>query len=57
MKQTDKIECPFCKEVQSEDIHDLTEGGDLEGQFKHECENCEKEFTVEFEFVAKIQTY
>lgn len=57
MNQTTKIKCPACGVIQSEDIIDLTEGGSLDGKFKHDCEGCQKTFTVEFEFTPHVKTY
>lgn len=58
MEQTAKIQCPNCKEIQSEDIHDLAmDTGEMEGSFPHECEECGHEFTVEYEYRPFIKTY
>jgi hypothetical protein len=57
VKQTEKIKCPNCKVVQEEDIHDLTvDAENMEGSFIHECDNCEYEFTVEYEYKPFIKT-
>lgn len=58
MNQTSKIKCPKCKVVQEEDINDLTiDTGDMEGTFPHVCDNCEYDFTVEYEYKPFIKTY
>ena len=57
MEATEDIKCPYCRVIQSDDIHDLVEGGDMEGQFEHKCESCEKNFKVGFEIVTKVRTY
>lgn len=57
MKQTTKVTCPRCGTIQAEDIIDLTEGDSLDGKFNHECDSCEENFTVEFEFIPHVKTY
>jgi len=57
MKQTVDVKCPYCKTIQEEDIHDLTvDAGDMEGTFLHECDNCEKEFKVKFQYKPYVET-
>lgn len=50
MKWSNAIQCPHCKKEQFEPLVDLTEGGDMEGSFDYECENCNEIFVVHFEF-------
>lgn len=57
MNQTEKLYCPHCKNVQVDEIHDLVEGGDMDGTFSHDCEECGKTFTVEYEYKPYIKTY
>lgn len=54
--QTDVITCPHCKKKQTLPIYDLTEVGDVEGEFPHYCESCNGKFKVEFEFKCFIKT-
>lgn len=56
MIKTEKIKCPHCHLTQGQDIHDLTEGGYLEGSFPMLCEHCLEEFTVEYSYVSYIGT-
>ncbi|MBD8523718.1 hypothetical protein [Lysinibacillus fusiformis] len=57
MIQTKEIKCPKCKTIQTEDIEDLIiDTGYMEGNFQHVCENCNDEFTVEFEYRPFIRT-
>ncbi|MBM7716053.1 transcriptional regulator NrdR family protein [Bacillus thermophilus] len=56
MIQTSKVICPICKTTQTEDIHDLAmDTGEMEGSFPHDCENCGKEFTVEFVYKPYVK--
>lgn len=56
VKETSKIECPHCEKIQEEDIYDFVDTGDQEGNFELKCEDCEKDFMVEFQFVAHVGT-
>lgn len=44
MKETVLIECPHCNKSQIEDIYDLVDTGDQEGEFNINCNECKKEF-------------
>ena len=56
MKREDvKIKCPNCQEVQAEDIHDLVDPGDMEGQMELECHACRESFLVKYEYRAFIE--
>lgn len=58
MEQTAKIKCPNCNVIQEEDIDDLAvDAGDMQGIFKHICDQCESEFTIEFEYKPFLKTY
>lgn len=50
MKWSNAIQCPHCKKEQFDPLTDLVETGDMDGSFKHECENCNEIFVVYFEF-------
>lgn len=56
MKETVLIECPHCNKNQIEDIYDLVDTGDQEGKFNMNCNECKKEFIVEFLFVSHVGT-
>lgn len=57
MRQTENLTCPYCNEVQNDDIYELTCGDDFEGDFTHICDGCDKEFEVEFEYRPFIKCY
>lgn len=50
MKWSNAIQCPHCEKEQFDALDDLVEVGDMEGSFEHECENCNENFTVHFEY-------
>lgn len=56
MNNTSKIKCPFCSHVQSEDLYEFVDTGDQEGSFHLECESCDNEFTINFEFRPFVKT-
>ena len=54
MEQRAYIECPFCEEIQKEDLYDLVEGDVMEGNFKSVCDMCDMPFEVDFEFIPHV---
>lgn len=56
MLPLEAIVCPHCGKVQSEDLYDLTDGEEMEGEFSHICDKCEKEFTVIFKYTPWVRT-
>ena len=50
MKWNNAIQCPHCEKEQIDGLDDLVEVGDMEGSFEHECEECNKKFTIHFEY-------
>jgi len=57
MEQTSKIKCPHCNTTQKEDIYDLSiDTEEMEGTFPHICDDCGKNFTIEYEYKPYIKT-
>lgn len=56
MEQTALIQCPKCGRYQEEMLYDLVEAGDMEGDFKMDCEHCEAVFVVKYAFKPFVET-
>lgn len=55
MHKADMIECPHC-EYKHGNYQDYLEVGDLGGDFPMTCENCGKDFDVDFYSIFWFET-
>lgn len=54
--EPEDINCPYCFKKQRVNIYEATEVFDEEGEFKMECEDCDKKFVVAYEYIPNVQT-